>query len=158
MLFDRLSRFGLPPDVRRWLCRHVLPGLRLRRLMCGGALPRRKRCSICLGYAPWFGLWLSKIHNGQSPHEGHSPRNNLAPYRRGRATAAHQAAKPKPKQHMTAKPRLTSGGKAGVGVPVVLKARLYALTRSVRAGTAALPVKSLTGSQIRRHATRRLIG
>ncbi len=40
------------------------------------AVPRHTRAFLPLGYAPGAGLWPNKIQ-GQSPHEGRSPGNNL---------------------------------------------------------------------------------
>jgi hypothetical protein len=64
---------------------------RLRRLMCGVAMPRRSHAVNKWGYAPGPGYALRFL--GQRPNEGRSPMTSKALSAR-HSPAAHQAAKP----------------------------------------------------------------
>ena len=62
-------------------------------------MPRRNRPDYS-GLCPGFRASTAELM-GQRPHQGHSPKVERQPLRRGIATASHPAAKPKRKWPMT---------------------------------------------------------
>ena len=89
-------------DSSFWPCKKlVCSPLRLRRLMCGGAMPRRsrdqrKRASPLVRACPNL--------LGRRPNEGHSP-NAFASHAARHSLASHQAAKPLPTLNLMAEER-----------------------------------------------------